>query len=184
MGRAIIFLHKICSMVLFKKKTLAKEFFCEFCKIFKNSFFTENLWMTASILLQLLTLCFAIIHSWQLSSSEKSLFEKKKMSIYLKDFTDLEILISTFYFFIVFYFYFILLYSFIYLFILTNSCLSCQLRKAYPVLWAANRFVGQSFCRFVESPKHDNSAQFWKSKFRFEHFRRNTRFLSSDGFLV
>ena len=81
MGRAIIFLHKICSIVLFKKKTLAQEFFCEFCKIFKNSFFTENLWMTPSILPQLLTLSFAIIHSWQLSSSEKSLVEKKNVHI-------------------------------------------------------------------------------------------------------
>ena len=51
-----------------KKETLAKGFSCEFCKISKNSFFTEHLWMTASILQQLLALYFAIIYSWQVSS--------------------------------------------------------------------------------------------------------------------
>ena len=57
---------------------------------FATPFFTENLWMTASILKQLLDLYFAIIYSWQLSSSEKSLVWTKKSSIYFKDFTDLE----------------------------------------------------------------------------------------------
>ena len=46
--------------------------------------------MTASILQQLLALYFAIRYSWQLSSSEKSLVEKKNSSICLKDFTDLD----------------------------------------------------------------------------------------------
>ena len=46
--------------------------------------------MTASILQQLLDLHFAIIYSWLLSSSEKSLLGKKKSSIYFKDFTDLD----------------------------------------------------------------------------------------------
>ena len=32
----------------------------------------------------------AIIYSWQLSSSEKSLVEKKNHSLYFKDFTDLD----------------------------------------------------------------------------------------------
>ena len=31
-----------------KKDTLAQVFFCEFCAIFKNTFFTEYIWMTAS----------------------------------------------------------------------------------------------------------------------------------------
>ena len=31
-----------------KKDTLAQVFFCEFCEIFKNTFFTEYIWMTAS----------------------------------------------------------------------------------------------------------------------------------------
>ena len=30
-----------------KKETLAQGFSCMFCKIFKNIFFTEHLWMTA-----------------------------------------------------------------------------------------------------------------------------------------
>ena len=29
-------------------QTLAQVFSCEFCKIFKNTFFTEHLWTTAS----------------------------------------------------------------------------------------------------------------------------------------
>ena len=31
-----------------KKETLAQVFSCEFCKIFKNTFFTEQLWTTDS----------------------------------------------------------------------------------------------------------------------------------------
>ena len=38
------------------KKALAHGFSCEFCKIFENNFFTKHLWMTASILQQLLAL--------------------------------------------------------------------------------------------------------------------------------
>ena len=45
----------------------------EFCKIFQNNFFTEHFWMTA--------LYFAIIYSWQLSSTEKSLVGKKSIHI-------------------------------------------------------------------------------------------------------
>ena len=53
------------------------DFFCKVCKIFKNTFFKENLWMTAFILQELQTLYLAITYSRQLSSSEKSLVEKK-----------------------------------------------------------------------------------------------------------
>ena len=38
-----------------KKETLVQVFSCEFCKIFKNTFYTEHLWTTASALLKLLT---------------------------------------------------------------------------------------------------------------------------------
>ena len=31
-----------------KKEALAQVFSCEFCQIFKNTFFTENLWPTSS----------------------------------------------------------------------------------------------------------------------------------------
>ena len=37
-----------------------------------------------------MALYFAIIQSWQLSSSEESLIEKKSSSKYTKDFTDLD----------------------------------------------------------------------------------------------
>ena len=48
-------IHKesICVRVSFlrftKKETLAQLFSCEFCKISKNTFFTEQLWTTASL---------------------------------------------------------------------------------------------------------------------------------------
>ena len=40
----------------------ATMFFCEFCKIFKNTFFTEHLWVTASV-------------SSMLSSEDKTYFD-------------------------------------------------------------------------------------------------------------
>ena len=65
--------------------------------------------------------------SWHLWSSEK-LLVRKKWSIDFKDFTQI----------------------FLFSFSLTNVCLPCQLRKAYAVLWAANRFVGSG------TPKHNS----------------------------
>ena len=32
-----------------KKEALAQVFSCEFCEIFKNTFFTEHVWATASL---------------------------------------------------------------------------------------------------------------------------------------
>ena len=55
--------------------------------------------MTASILQELLALYFAIIYNWQLSSSEKSLVEKKNSCMYLKDFTDLDFFFFSFFFY-------------------------------------------------------------------------------------
>ena len=56
---------------------MAQGFSCEFCKIFKNVFFKEHVWMTASILQKLLASYFAIIYSWQLSSSGKTTVGKE-----------------------------------------------------------------------------------------------------------
>ena len=39
--KIVLFIHS-------GKETLAQVFSCEFCKISKNTFFTEHLWMTAS----------------------------------------------------------------------------------------------------------------------------------------
>ena len=91
------------------------------------------LWMTAFILQQLLSLCFAITYSWQLSSSKKSLVGKKSHP-YI--YTDIFLTFS-----------------------LTNACLLCWLRKAYAVLWAANRFVGS------ETPKHNDLDNFGNLNF-------------------
>ena len=37
---------QLCNFI--KKETLAPVFFCEFCEISKDTFFTEHLWTTAS----------------------------------------------------------------------------------------------------------------------------------------
>ena len=42
----VSFLIKACNFI--KKETLAQVFSWEFCEIFKNIFFTEHLWTTAS----------------------------------------------------------------------------------------------------------------------------------------
>ena len=45
-----LFLSKVAGQVckFIKKETLAQVFSCEFCEIFKNTFFTEHVWTTAS----------------------------------------------------------------------------------------------------------------------------------------
>ena len=48
---------------LIKKETLAQRFSCKFLKMFKNTFFPDHFWMTASALKQLLALYFPIIYS-------------------------------------------------------------------------------------------------------------------------
>ena len=63
------------------KDSLAQEFSCEFCKIFKDTFFTEHLWMTPLNLQQLRALYFAIVYSWLLLSNKKSLVGKKIIHI-------------------------------------------------------------------------------------------------------
>ena len=63
------------------KESLAQGFSCEFWKIFKDTFFTDHLWMTPLNLQQLLALYFAIVYSWLLLSNEKSLVGKKIIHI-------------------------------------------------------------------------------------------------------
>ena len=67
---------------LLKKRLWHRGFRVNFCKMFKNTFFAERLWMTACILQQQMALYFAIKYSWQLSSREKSLFGKKILHIF------------------------------------------------------------------------------------------------------
>ena len=95
-----------------KNETLAQAFSCEFCKIFKNTFSTEHLWMTVSILQQLVALYFALIYSWQFSSSEKSLVGKKFIHV-SQGFYRVRFFLS---------------------FSLTNACLPFQLHKVYALL--------------------------------------------------
>ena len=45
-----------------KKEILAQVFSCEFCKISKNTFFTEHLWTTASVITWMFTdICILIL---------------------------------------------------------------------------------------------------------------------------
>ena len=47
-----LFFNKIAGVrpaTLLKKVTLAHVFYCEFCEISKNTFFTEHFWTTASV---------------------------------------------------------------------------------------------------------------------------------------
>ena len=48
----VSFLIKFQALVgnFIKRETLAQVFSCEFCEISKNTFFTEHIWVTASIL--------------------------------------------------------------------------------------------------------------------------------------
>ena len=141
-----------------KKETLAQGFSCEFSKVWKNTFFIVPLWITASIIQQLMASYFAIIYSWQLSSSKKLLvkYSWEKIHPYIsRVFTDLD---------------------FFLFFIFFDKGLIYLASSLWVVgyLWVANCFVGS------ETPKHNNFDQFWKFKFRFKHFPRNTRFLSFD----
>ena len=111
--------------------------------------------MTASVLQQLLASYFAIIYSWQLSSSENN------SSIYLKYFTDLDFFFSNF-----FSCFFIFFDKCLFTLSVTQS-VCCNLSS-------------QPFC-CLETPKHNTFDQFWKFKSHFEHFPRNTRLLSFEG---
>ena len=80
-----------------KNEALAQEFSCEFCKIFKIIFFTEHLWMTASIYKScwLYTLQLFIAGNFQVVKSH--LVGKNSSFMYLKDFTDLDFFFSIFF---------------------------------------------------------------------------------------
>ena len=125
--------------------------------------FARILW-TPFLRNTLLVLYLAIIYSWQLSSSDKlTTFQviSREKTIHM---------IHRFYRFR------FLLYRYFFIFF-GNACLHCRLHKAYGVLWAANRFVDLE-TRHLNTDALD---QFWKFEFHFEHFPRNTRFLSFDA---
>ena len=141
---------------LYQKRDSATGVFLWILKQFKNTLFTEHLWISASILQQLLALYFAIIYSWQLSSGEKSLVEKKFIHIF-QGFYRFRFLSHRYICFFFFSFFF------------DKSLFTLSVTKAYAVLWAANRFVGS------ETPKHNTFDQLWTFKFHFEHFPRKWR---------
>ena len=59
------FLNKVAGLQacnFIKKETLAQVLSCEFCEIFKNTFYTEHLWTTASIIMWIFTdICIVIV---------------------------------------------------------------------------------------------------------------------------
>ena len=48
-----LFFNKVAGLNFIKKETLAQVFSCEFCEVFKSTFFTKNLWTTASVFILL-----------------------------------------------------------------------------------------------------------------------------------
>ena len=98
--------------------------------------------MTASILQQLLALYFTIIYSCQLSRSWKLLVGKKKSSVCLKNFKDLD------------FFFFFSFFSFSSS--LINVGLPYQLRKAYAVLTLIlTNFENLNFISNIFQETHD-----------------------------
>ena len=89
-----------CNFIKKEIGDLAQGISRDFCRVFKNTFFTEHLWMPSSILVA--GFVFVIMYSWQLSTSEKTLVEEKNSYICLKNFTDLEFLYTDIYLFIFF----------------------------------------------------------------------------------
>ena len=71
--RTLFFKPKACNFI--KKETPAQMFSCEFCEIFRNTFFTEHLWKTASIFLISFDVSFKVIDS-------KKLLQFSRLSIY------------------------------------------------------------------------------------------------------
>ena len=43
-----LFFNKVAGLITVKKETLAQVFSCEFCEIFKDTFFTQHLRTSAS----------------------------------------------------------------------------------------------------------------------------------------
>ena len=98
------------------------------------------------------------IYSWQFLSSEKSLARKKV--IYLKDFTDLNFFLSFLFFFFL---------HFVWQMpVCLASYAKCVLYPEQPTV-------------LLTGWQHNDFEQFWKFKFHFEHFPRNTLCLSFDG---
>ena len=87
-----------CARVSFliKLQTLAQVFFCEFCEIFKNTFFTEHLWTTASVLLHYISKPISYSKKQFLTSSHQQivihfLFHLKIIMKFLSSFLSLII---------------------------------------------------------------------------------------------
>ena len=82
--------HRRCSLrkgvlrnfAKFTGKHLAQVFFCEFCEISKNTFFTEHLWATASELSRKNILTMYCSHFVVFNSLKNKKTENKCMAIF------------------------------------------------------------------------------------------------------
>ena len=79
-----LFFNKVAGLglQLYKKETLAQVFFCEFCEISKNTFFTEHLWATASELSRKNILTMYCSHFVVFNSLKNEKTENKCMAIF------------------------------------------------------------------------------------------------------
>ena len=165
-----------------------QEFSCKFFKMFKNAFFPDHLWMTASALKQLLALYFPIIYSWQLSSSEKSLVGKNVHPYISK---ILQISFTQVFFFFNFFF--------IYLFTLTNACVirvGCAKRMLYSeqptvlfawkylnILWFMKHNKSYERCMFNQIQLNETNicnvlfTYSARASFEFPYFNQFLKFL-------
>ena len=82
----------VCNFI--KKETLAQVFSCEVCKNFKNTFFTEQLWTTAS---KIWICVFLQLHSqtmWQIDSKNRS-YTKDQYTVLEFQFRSVECMVDT-----------------------------------------------------------------------------------------
>ena len=135
----------------FKKESLAQEFFCEFCRIFNNTFFKEHLWMTTSIQQQLLALYLQLYIAGNFQGVTRH-WSGKKSSIYLKDFTNLDFSYTDIYIYISIYIYiYIYIYTYIYIFIFFDKYLFslsvtqsiCYALSSQQIFWLGDNLFDQ-----------------------------------------
>ena len=86
-ARVYFLIKLLAACNLIKRETLAQVFSCEFCEISQNTFFTEHLWATASVSLQIMTRKIFFFKNYTQNVVEKcspeTFFKESKLSISL-----------------------------------------------------------------------------------------------------
>ena len=147
-----------------ERKTLSQGFSCEFFKFLRTSFLRNTSgWLLLFYNSYWLYLYFAIIYSWQLSSSAKSLVGK---NVHPHIWTILQISFTQ-----IFVLHFLWQMS-VYLVSYGN----CMLYSKQPTVLLARRYLKTKLLILL--------TKILKIKFHLEHFPRNARFLRFDGLYV